>query len=616
MDLRRAQSSVPGALLASALVTAVRRRVGYELSAGGLRVSQLDRQRSPNLIATPRDFRPNDPEAGRAILAGRFVLAGATLDCGPGGDPWDRPSPTRSFATRLHRFDWAPDLLACGEAGAREGLRLFLDWRRQFYRPNRFVWSAEIVERRLFNLACQARRLTGVASDAEAAILFNALFHHARYLSRLDDGPARAAERFAVSALAASTLNGQPAARLTVKCLARLARALPHTVMPDGGMRSRSPQAGLELLFDLLTLDDLLLQRGRETPVAATRAMDRLSSALRFFTLSDGRLCSFQGGETVEADRIAAATSQEDHDSRTSRHAPHVGYHRASGPTLQVMVDAAPPARDAWSVTACAQPLAMAVVCGPDAIFSNTGWSPDVEAPGQRLTAAGSTAQLEYRSTARPLTGWLADILGPRLVGGPSKVEVRRDDNEVGSWLELAHDGWAQRLAVIHERRIYIDATSDEIRGEDAFPTAPGKRLARPIPFSVRFHLHPDVQVSIAKDGRSVLLRGPSNRGWWFRNDASLVALEPSIHFERGVPRRAVQVVLKGEIRSGQGARVRWKLTPVEPAPPKPPRAKAKAAPKPVADPALEAAIAVAVPDTAPSGDAPAPDPSDETPFL
>jgi uncharacterized heparinase superfamily protein len=344
--------------------------------------------------------------------------------------------------------------------------------------------------------------------------------------------------------------------------------------------------------------------------------MDRLSSALRFFTLSDGRLCSFQGGETVEADRIAAATSQEDNDSQPSRHAPHVGYHRATGPTLQVMVDAAPPARDAWSVAACAQPLAMAVVCGPDAIFCNTGWSPDAAAPVQRLTAAGGTAQLEYRSTAKPLTGWLADILGPRLVGGPSIVEVRRDDNEVGSWLELAHDGWIPRFSVIHERRIYIDATSDEMRGEDAFPVAPGKSLTRPIPFSVRFHLHPDVQVSIAKDGRSVLLRGPSNRGWWFRNDASLVALEPSVHFERGVPRRAVQVVLKGEIRPGLSARIRWKLTPVDPAPPKTPRARAKAAPKPVADPAPEPPIAVPVLDTTPPGDAPAAEPSDETPFL
>jgi uncharacterized heparinase superfamily protein len=594
MDLRRAQSSVPGALLASALVTAVRRRVGYEFSASGLRVSQLERQRSPNLIATPRDFRPTNAEAGRAILAGRFALAGATLETGPGGDPWDQPSPSRAFASHLHRFDWAPDLLACGEAGAREGLRLFLDWRRLFYRPNRFVWSGDIVERRLFNLACQAKRLTSVASDAEAAILFNALLHHARFLSRLDEGPARASERFAVAALAASTLNGQPAVRLTTHCLARLARALPQTVLPDGGMRSRSPQAGLELLFDLLTLDDLLLQRGRETPVAATRAMDRLTSAVRFFTLSDGSLAAFQGGEMVDAERLRAAMSQDEDDGPAGRQAPHSGYHRLSGPTLQVMVDAGVPAPDAWSVAACAQPLGMAVTCGPDPIFCNTGWSPQAAGFANRLTPAGNTAELDHRSAGKPLSGWMAGVLGPRLLGGAAIVEVRRDDNEVGSWLELAHDAWSDDASVIHERRIFIDLAGDEMRGEDAFPIAPGKRLTRAVPFAVRFHVHPDVQVSIAKDGRSVLLRGPSNRGWWFRNDAAVVALEPSAHYQNGVARRSVQVVLKGEIRPALPARVRWKLTPVEPTPSKTAvRAKAKTQPKPAADPAPDSAPAL-----------------------
>ena len=34
--------------------------------------------------ATPRDFRPADPNIGKAALDGRFVLAGASLDAAPG----------------------------------------------------------------------------------------------------------------------------------------------------------------------------------------------------------------------------------------------------------------------------------------------------------------------------------------------------------------------------------------------------------------------------------------------------------------------------------------------------------------------------------------------------
>ena len=35
------------------------------------------------------------------MLAGAFSLGGASLSVGMGGDPWDRPSPSRAFAEGL-----------------------------------------------------------------------------------------------------------------------------------------------------------------------------------------------------------------------------------------------------------------------------------------------------------------------------------------------------------------------------------------------------------------------------------------------------------------------------------------------------------------------------------
>jgi uncharacterized heparinase superfamily protein len=187
-----------------------------------------------------------------------------------------------------------------------------------------------------------------------------------------------------------------------------------------------------------------------------------------------------------------------------------------------------------------------------------------------RLTAAASTAGLEDASAGRPLIGFPARAFGARLVGGPRRVDVRRNDSETGVWLELAHDGWVERFGHVHERRLFLDVAADELRGEDRF--APGadahKRPGREAAFRVRFHLHPEVQVSLARDQRSVLLKGPSESGWWFRNDAPEVTLEPSVWFEHGLPRRTTQVVLHGRAAGVEGGRVRWKLTPVEPAEP------------------------------------------------
>ena len=568
LDLVVVRAARPGATLVCAALVALARRGRDAWAATPLYRLSLNGPRATGFAAGPRDFRPADPDAGRRILAGRFVLAGATMEPGPGGDPWDRPSPSRLFAVRLHRLTWAPDLLAIGETGARELLRLYMAWRTVFDRVSPFAWGPETLERRVYNLACATRRLTGVASEAEQQILAASLSAQARELLRHGSTPPRGAERLAAAAVAGAALSGKAGDRLLAAALPRLSRALGVAVLPDGGLKTRSPEAGLELLLDLLTLDDALLQRGREAPAEVARAIDRLSAALPFFCLGDGRLGAFQGGEAGDPARLDAARAQEDAEGRPFAYAPHSGFHRLTGRTLQVMVDAAAPAAGAWSVSACAHPLAIEVTAGRDRMIVNPGWSPDAAAPqGMRLTPGGSTASLGDASAGRPLTGFVAQALGARLVDGARRVEARRNEGEGGIWLELSHDGWAAAFGLTHERRLFLDAGLDELRGEDRFsPTGDAADgPARYTAYAVRFHLHPDVQVSIARDQRSVLLRGPSDRGWWFRNDAAEVTLEPSAWFEGGLPRRSTQVVLRGHASSVAGARVRWKLTPVEP---------------------------------------------------
>ena len=565
---------VPAGLWLEALAVAATSRLAAEwrgLVAGSHRLS---RAKAPKLAATPRDFRPDDPAVGHALLAGRLTLAGATLDLGPGGDPWDRASPTRRFAVELHRFAFLPALTACGEPGAREALRLFLDWRRQFWRQSGFAWSGEILERRVFNLAAAARRMAAVASEVEAAELTGSLLHQARLLAG-ERGRVRAAERAAAAATAAGALAGPAAEHLLDHALARLLRMLEETVLPDGGHRTRAPEAGLELLFDLLTLDDLLLQRGRETPPAMVSAMDRLGAAVRFHTLSDGRLAAFHGGEAAGAERVRAALNEEALDAPPAGQLPHSGYHRLDARVLHLMLDTGEPPAGRWSVTACAQPGAFELCAGDDRLFANGGWSPDASGPqALRLSAAGVTVQVKDGSAGAPLTGFVARALGARLLGGAQQVGVRREETEAGGWLEMNHDGWARGFGLTHDRRLYLDHRADEARGEEVLTPAPGRGGPRsPLAFCVRFHVFPGVEASLARDGRSVMLRGPSGRGWWFRNDAPEVAIEPSVCFLDGQPQRTDQVVLRHSVGQ-EGARIRWKLSPIE----TPPKPKPKAA--------------------------------------
>ena len=524
----------------------------------------LTRPRPVGLAAHPHDPRPVDLERGRQLLEGVLTLDGGVLRLGETGDPFDQPSPSRQFAIALHGFDWLPHLLPAGPGASRLALRLLQDWRRVFGTWNEFSWSGERLERRTFHLACAARALSPEASDAEISAMALDIVRGARQLLKASEAPERRLERAVVATIGGCVLTGKAGDRLIAAGLKAVLARLDAIVLPDGGHASRSPEAGLELLFDLLTLDDALGQRGRPAPEALTRAIDRLSSSVRFFTLADGHLAAFQGGEAVESRRIAAALAHDDQGPRPPRSAPHVGYQKMQGGGIQVMADAGPPAAGMLSVAACAQPAAVEIVCGKDRLITSCGWSPEATgANAFRLSDAASTVSVGDGSAGRPLSGWRAAALGSWLVDGATAVEVKRHDvADTGVWLDIVHDGW-RRQGLTHARRLFLDLKADELRGEDSLiPIVAGGEDGprRYLPFRVSFHLHPDARASLARDGKSVLIKGPSNVGWWLRNDAVDVEIAPSAHFDHGHARRAGTIVLRSQVRPEKGAKIRWKL--------------------------------------------------------
>jgi uncharacterized heparinase superfamily protein len=533
------------------------------------------------LAAAPTELRPARPRRGKSIAAGRFVFDGLVLEAGDRLDPWNRPSPSRAFAEGLHAMDWLHDLIAV-EGGAPLALRLLQGWTATFGRWNAFAWSGLPLERRVRNLACALKPVLAHADAAGAAALLDSLARQARHLLLAGGPDTRRAERAAAAALAGAVLGGPAGERLLDRALKRLDKALPQTVLPDGGHASRAPEAGLELLLDLKTLDEALAQRGRTAPQELTGALDRLTAAVRRFTLPDGRLVALQGGEESDPARIAAALGPYVPKEGLPASAPDTGYAFLEGGQLTAVVDAGAPASGAWSVCACAQPLAVEVVAGGERLIVSSAWSSRApSAQALRLTPAASTASVSDSSCGHPLQGWLAKVLGYRLEGAPTQVHSRRHESDGAAWLELSHDGWAKSFGLVHERRLFLDPAADELRGEDQLipagePAARPRR--RPVFLIVRFQLHPEVKASLALDHKSILLqpRNTAGGGWWLRNDAPEVSLEPATRLEGGRPHPANQVVLRCLLGRSGTARIRWKLSRAD-APPaeKPARAKA-----------------------------------------
>lgn len=516
--------------------------------------------------AAPRDLRPVDPAPGKSLLGGRMILAGTSLDVSEAETPWNRPSPTRAFAVDLHAFAWLPSLMAQGERGAREATSLTLAWADLFTRWSPFVWDPDILSRRAFNLACAIRRMGQTATEAERLRLADILARQGRQLLRPPGGPAGRAERLAAVAIVGCVLGGRAGDGLRRAALRDLPQTLSRTVAPDGGHASRSPEAGLELLLDLLTLDDALSQISQEIPDLVRAAIGRLTAALRLQTLPDGRLITLQGGGTSTAPRVAAARAHDVAGENALSTGTVGGVARIRSPLLTIVTDIAAPARGAWSVSACAQPLALEIVCGKDRLVTGCGWTPRAfDRQGLRLAPGHSTLTLGEGSTGEPLGGWRGELLGHRLVGRPLNLEVQQRDGEGAVWLEVEHDGWVPAFGLLHQRRLYLDQRLDELRAEERLHPAHGQAgVIRAIaaPYAVRFQLEPGVQASLARDRRSILLRGHSGRGWWFRTDGPDVAIEPSVHVDEGLTRRSLQIVVRGSARTDSETKIRWKLSP------------------------------------------------------
>ena len=235
-------------------------------------------------------------------------------------------------------------------------------------------------------------------------------------------------------------------------------------------------------------------------------------------------------------------------------------------------MDAGKPVKGASAVSAHAGTLAFELAAGGHRIIVNCGWAdqqPDSWREAVRATAAHSTLTLEETSSARLIPpGWPRKLLGPRFEDQPGMVVARRNEEDIGTWIEASHDGYHESFGLHHRRRLFLAADGGDLRGEDGLfrpvDDGPPEDVDQRYRYAIRFHLHPGVKASLARDGMSALLVLGNGDGWRFRTDGGPIRIERSVYLAAGGgPKRTSQIVVQGEAEPfGAGERppnrVRW----------------------------------------------------------
>ncbi len=510
------------------------------------------------------DPRVGDAERGREIGRGVWRIGAETLRSEL---PWLPAHPSRHFSARLHSFSWLIDLAAVGPSAHARIAELVDAWVAEHGEWDELAWDPELTAERLFAWLCWGRPAFEQGAPERRAALLRSAARQARLLmlSNSELSERHLASIKAGAALVLAGAAGFPDAdRLAEQGDEMLIEATAKQFFPDGGHYSRAPEALAEALFDLIVARDAFY----EPSEYLSDSIAKFADMVRMLRLGDGGLGCFHGGSESSPVSIDAALARVPGERRTFQFAQHTGYQRLEVGPLRALFDVggAPPL--AYSERAHASALAFELSSETERIIVNVG-------AGRELAPAARSAA---RATNGHSTLVLADALSatleeprrgraPARLSGPNIDDMRRASDEDGITVQGRHDGYRDKLGLLHRRYLFVDHQGKNLRGIDELirpmrlkTPAPKK----PIPFVARFHLHPQVRARHGDRG-VVLLETPLGQRWRLKTDAPEIAIEPSIYWGGVGVRESHQIVLSGEADPmGHGLappnRIRWAL--------------------------------------------------------
>jgi uncharacterized heparinase superfamily protein len=543
------------------------RKTRRRLRAGPIYRWRYSGRTPERVLIAPPDLRLADPQIALEIYYGRYPLAGHLVETG-GQSPFLIEVPNRGWQKTLHGFRWLRHMRAAGtELAAANARALVSDWiANHGSRISGIAWEPGTTAKRIIAwLQHSSIVLQGAEFPFYRAFL-KSLAMQIRYLrSMVREMPFGKDRLRARVALAFAALSLPAPASALRSATRNLTEELDRQILPDGGHISRNPLTVMELLADLLPLRHTYANQAEQPPPALIGAVERMLPMLRFFRHQDGSLARFNGMGATIHDRIAAILRHDDTAGAPLLHAPHSGYERLSMGGTTVIADTGVPPPMEISHAAHAGCLSFEMSSGRQPFIVNCGvdtYGASDFRPLGRATAAHSTATLNDTSSARfSHSSRVSELLGTPLIGGPKRVACQRNDYDGQQGFIASHDGYVSRFGLYHEREIILSAGGDVIAGLDRFLRAggvPARNNGRDF-VSVRFHVHPDVELYRDAEDRFVLTARQGDN-WLLSCNEIMPEVEESIFFAGlAGPRRTRQLVIS--FKASEISEIHWHLT-------------------------------------------------------
>jgi uncharacterized heparinase superfamily protein len=514
------------------------------------------------LLAAPTDPLAGDEARGTAIRMDRFRFSGMDFNTRDGN--FSEPALPPLFLNYIHRFDWLRDLgsVANRVDGAPLAVAIANKWLAAHAdRPRKPAWDISNSAWRFLNMAAWSPYLLSSDDLVYRSKILNHLARTARHLEQSAIRATQPWDRVSgwTGVTAAGLLLPEGKARMAMGEHG-LEAALRDLVFADGGVITRAPLQLIELITLLSALRQCYLAREEAVPDFITQTLGRNVPALLGLSHADGGLAAWQGAGHITAARVEELVAASGVRARPLRQAVDWGYQRVAAGAGVLIVDAGPPPHAKQALTGCASTLAFEYSFGRQRIFINCGGAslagadiPAVLARGLRTTAAHSTLCLDDTNSTALLSGG-------QLGRGVVDVAMERRDIDNATRIEVSHDGYARAYGFTHSRLLIVRSDGMELRGEDTLLPHDRFKVRNEVSAHLRFHLGPDIELLLADDGRSVVMRIDDGSNWSFVVTAGKIAVEDSIWVdEQGYPNPTRQLVVAATAPKG-GISIGWQL--------------------------------------------------------
>lgn len=499
------------------------------------------------LLFQPADPFTPDEELAKGLVRGRLAMGDESVDCeGELTLVWDIVEPGGALNAFLQEFSWLRHLDAASEERRDIARALTKAWLDRFEKWSADAWTPYFVSERLVHVCAHAPLLLARSDALWRSRVLTSMARQTRHLAytahRADTGFDRLMTALGLC-IAGYCLPGceGPAER----GLEMARRELRLQLRADGGHVSRNPSRQLELCVRLLTALKSIEARGFQAPGFLRHTVMRAAAMATFFRCADGRLAVFNGGHEDDARALLAIQNAVDPESAPTGFARHSGYHKLTSGRALVIADTGDdsgPRR----------------FCSAGSIHFSSGRSRIIVNCGSRGHRGEWRKALEQRGAHSALSFDDEGAAAPSF----GAIAHRRAEDAKGQLLEFERQLLSpQGEDGLYVRRLYLAAGGADLRGQESLAGLAPEHLAAAV---WRFHLHPSVRASLARDRRSVILLLPNKEGWRFKANAAQLSLEKSVYCgEGGAPAATEQIVLRAaEVADGEesGVAAKWAL--------------------------------------------------------